>query len=402
MTSKMSKLTCTKCHHEITSRQYLTCAECQQTYDLPCANVLDKRSYRLMTSEHKMNWRCTACITQHNSPNVTLRKPSILTETIETDDSSTEELTNENQSIYGDTIHSPACDPKMRTDSTQILEQISQLLDQKLENNKKEILSQIKIDIRSLIQDEIKQTMLTIKNETTDRINNMASDQKKLECTIESLTKKIQDLEIQCNRLKINFENRQENLKHTNKSTFIDNSKKIVLYGLDEPRQENENELYSRVVTIFGEMMNVNLEGYIEELTRLGRRGYRRPIVIELISKRMANYILRNRHAFSRSGLAATEYLDNESLQKKKELGDALKLARKQGNHAIIRGNKLIINGKVYNPKNDIEISMNKSKTSDYPTIQPNLQKSPQRASRHIGVDINNDSGKKLNSSFRK
>lgn len=111
-------------------------------------------------------------------------------------------------------------------------------------------------------------------------------------------------------------------------------------------KRENENELYMRIANVFRGILNVNIEGYIESLHRLGKRGNRRPIVIELISKRMSQYILDNCRSFQGTGLAISRYLDTEGINKRRELIVLLQEARKQGKNAVIRNNTLLINGK--------------------------------------------------------
>ncbi|CAG9790052.1 unnamed protein product [Diatraea saccharalis] len=134
----------------------------------------------------------------------------------------------------------------------------------------------------------------------------------------------------------------------TNKENYYNSEyeKKIVIYGLRENFEENEYDLHEKVETIFYNTMNVDLSGYIEDLKKLGKRGSRRPILMELISKRMVRYILRNAKYFKNSGLYICEYLSERSLQEKRLLRNSLLEARKKGLHAVIQNNTLIINGK--------------------------------------------------------
>lgn len=114
--------------------------------------------------------------------------------------------------------------------------------------------------------------------------------------------------------------NPQNNIRDTldNVLPRRDNSKLLVLYGLNEYPHESEYELHDRIIRIFHEIINVNLTGYIEDLQRIGRRGWRRPIVIELLSKRMAKYLQNNVNCFKNSGLWLSEYLDEKGLNTRK------------------------------------------------------------------------------------
>lgn len=112
-------------------------------------------------------------------------------------------------------------------------------------------------------------------------------------------------------------------ITYTNNNQILEseNCKKIVLYGLEE-YPEYETDLYNRVISVFRNILEVDLTGYIEELSRLGRKGYKRPLVIEIISKRMTKYILQNKHYFRNTGLAISEYLCRDEMESRRKLRD--------------------------------------------------------------------------------
>lgn len=123
-------------------------------------------------------------------------------------------------------------------------------------------------------------------------------------------------------------------------------SKKIVLYGLTENYNETVFDLCDRVSHVFQEIMNINIDPYIEDIKRTGRNGYKRPLAIEFISKRMTKYIFDNAREFKNTGLAVGPFMDKKALQQRYELRHKLRIARQNGDHAVIRDNKLYINGK--------------------------------------------------------
>ncbi|KOB58247.1 putative Iodotyrosine dehalogenase 1, partial [Operophtera brumata] len=97
-----------------------------------------------------------------------------------------------------------------------------------------------------------------------------------------------------------------------------DNKKIIVLYGLTEYHNENENDLEKRVTSMFMDVMNIDLTGYVEETIRMGKYGRRRPIRLEIISKRMTKYILNNARQFKSTGVYVSEYLSGQALEDKR------------------------------------------------------------------------------------
>ncbi|KAL4704978.1 hypothetical protein ACJJTC_005464 [Scirpophaga incertulas] len=117
---------------------------------------------------------------------------------------------------------------------------------------------------------------------------------------------------------------------------------------LDKKLEENKISILTEIKHALDDILNVDLTGYVEELTRIGRKNLpRRPIVIELTSKSMVKYLLQNSRFFRNTGLSISEYLDEAALQARKHLQLHLRAARNDGHHAIIRDNKLIIDGKI-------------------------------------------------------
>lgn len=375
--------TCAGCLHEITGRQYMICSLCNKTYDLLCANVPEKRYFNTMTLEHKQKWKCQNCIckqpkmnnintpikplTQDDVANITQRKhlkSPVPIETYDRSESSVEEHYLDDRSILGDTINSTTTRTSPPETSITIV-QISELLDIKLETYEKKIITQISSEIRNLIKEEIEKSILNLKTEMISHIDTIATEQINLKIKIDCLEEKVLFMETQRNQLENKIQDLQKDVCDMKRlpPTSVDNGRKFVLYGLDEYKWEHDDELYDRILNILYDIMNINLEGYIEDIHRLGKKGYRRPIVVELTNRRITKNILQNYRAFTGTGMAVTEYLDGELMEKRKELGKILQEARRQGKHAVFARNKLIINGKEYIPNKKEELDMNVNTT---------------------------------------
>ncbi|KOB70050.1 putative endonuclease-reverse transcriptase [Operophtera brumata] len=181
--------------------------------------------------------------------------------------------------------------------------------------------------------------MKKVQDEVEQRTSTLMNEQKTIKEQIVCIDKKIENIEEQLYNL--------------------NSSKKIVLFGLAEDYYETENYLYDQVSRAFQEIMNININPYIEEIKRIGKRGHNRPLAIELISKRMTKYILENAREFKNTGLSAGIFMDGNKLQERNELRKHLVLARKNGDHAIIRNDKLIINGKEFQNTDTPKESLN-------------------------------------------
>lgn len=227
---------------------------------------------------------------------------------------------------------------------------MEKLLDKKLESNKESLL----LELKCTLVNEIK---ITITNEIHQNISRLFMEQKSLQKEIGTIKTFIANLEAENIKLLAQIkqlENKlaltlpHENVKMCDCKEMIEeanNSKKMVLYGLNEYGRENQHELHDRVIHIFQEILNTNLLGYIEDLTRIGRRGYRRPLVIELLSKQKPKYLLQYKKYFKDTGLAITEYLNEKPLLLRNTLRKKCIEARRNGHHALIKNNILFING---------------------------------------------------------
>ncbi|KAL4716427.1 hypothetical protein ACJJTC_015855 [Scirpophaga incertulas] len=60
----MATKSCSGCLQVIKNRQFLSCCTCGGYYDIQCANVSENRFRNTLTGEHRLNWKCAACISR--------------------------------------------------------------------------------------------------------------------------------------------------------------------------------------------------------------------------------------------------------------------------------------------------------------------------------------------------
>lgn len=409
MAQSQANVKCGGCLVIIPDKQRLTCSACNLTYDLDCANVSTQRFYNTLTAEHRRKWVCQACICKRpktnnantpvrqqqsflphrsnisNSPsnmNVTLRKkttiPSALEDSILTASNQSignmvsETLENliQNESltdvsIVGNTLHEEELvfqddNPDTKGAQTAIINHVSKLLnnfykdikssfDTKLDDIKCE-LEELRLAITSNSKDEKKAQGVAEPHNLAqvDKTQQRRHEQEELKIK-ESIT----SLEIRKSELQNEIQELQKAINNPrpaadtplNTNITSDKRKTIVLYGFEEPPQEDLNELHDRIVYAFQQILNMDLSGYIEDIQRVGKRRNRRTIMVELLSKNMTRQILHNRHCFKDTGIAVSECLNEESLQHRRKLIEILIKARREGNRANIINNKLYING---------------------------------------------------------
>lgn len=375
---------CAACHKQIGIKELIECTTCIGKYHHTCVNI-SVNQFKSQRQDLERLWVCPECemSTKRRGPksdstpvrnrNLGLNEPEISVSekehddkntgchTPSTDDASTQpnaqqiphnedsessEALNTQNPIDDATKHNTT----NRDNNAAILQSFSKLLEQ---NNIK-ILS----GIRDTIHTEIGKAINKIKEEFSNSIGELTGNQKNLQNQIKKIDERLKTLENQNTKLKQEIDElknleHQAQTQHNRTLCCSENSKKIVLHGLPEHYYETEQELHHQVIQIFRDILNVDLLGYIEETKRIGkfRRSQNpRPLEIELISKRMCKYVLDNTGYFKNTPLAISEFLDANELQERKLLREKLKIARQNGSHAIIRDNKLVIDGQIVSP----------------------------------------------------
>lgn len=346
---------CSACNQNIIyERDILKCTSCATNYHYACLNITS--AYYLDNMfELKKSWKCPPCsnVSRRNRNDDTpvrqqYPSPSMNDTSMMFDESTTEDTlnnaqvsTNNQNYIYKTPTNNT---PTTNLENRDILQQISKLLEVKLEENRRSMLS----DLTKKMDEKIEYMTNKLYTEMTKKTDDIQKDQTTMKIDIEHTNKKIESLYLENKKLQEEIQQLKDIVQASNQHQNTDNSKKIVLFGLNEPDYETEQKLYYQITSIFQNLMNVDLTGYIETLSRIGRKNQpRRPIIIELLSKQMTKYILHNSQLLRNSGLSISEYLDRNTLQHRKTLQAQVKAARNDGHQATIRNNKLQIDGHI-------------------------------------------------------
>lgn len=363
---------CAGCHEYIPDRRFLTCSSCFKNYDLECTNVAEKRFY-LMSAENKLSWMCPECLSnkpKHDNTNTPIGQRATCYPDDELDQqmrlsnithrhkttlrpNDADSLCLDDSPPKGNTI---SLDSTINTEGT-LLSEIRELRAQvtiqskKQEERDQELSTTIKL-LQATIVSITKQNTLSeeelksVKTETfnnTKRINDLEEENTKLKILInkyieDRTTGKTPDTNTasyanatpqkQCNKNNRNI----EKLQPKNTTNY---NKTIVLYGLMESRHETEFELEDRIVNVFYDITGVDLTGYIEEVSRIGRHGNRRPLKVELLSKNTTKCLLKCVMNFRNTGLWLSEYLDENGLRQRKEDRENRRMSKQYYNKTL-------------------------------------------------------------------
>ncbi|CAH0596423.1 unnamed protein product [Chrysodeixis includens] len=374
---------CAGCKQELTTNEHLICLFCNYGYDLECANVPRDFFKKSMTLDQKKSWKCHDCrckmpkLDNTNTPiranpmimqqvltpceenNITIRKQSSQPKNYDT---SFEDL-----SLLGDTQQITEKPPSNCIQTELTLQNLSEMIMIKLKENNESIIS----DLRSTIQIEINKAIskLTEDFELKTTYLSKQNDQRKQE--LEKVNTKIENLTKENEKLKQEILELKYISPPPGLQCMENNLKKIVIYGLAEHPKEPEPILHDRLIAMFRDILQVDLTGYIEDMYRVGKNSARtRPLVIELISKRMVKYLLNNSHYFQNTRISLSEYLDENARKEREQLREEMMKARKKGLYAVIRNNQLYIEGKVIvnnreNNKNEKHDTLNRTQNEE-------------------------------------
>lgn len=345
---------CMACHSHINISDILKCNKCRGDFHYACVGI-QKATFVNKSHELERTWTCPECSM------LTRRRPKnddtpVRSQKLDDTNMSVDERLCEGHSVSGDTLNTNVCSPssphQCLKQLTPTLEQIGNLLDEKLSAHTKFLLSEMAA-LKSTVKTDILLALNEFKLEITNETKTLSLEQEKIRAVTEELNNKIRKLESEKKVFEQQLANLQEKIIITPNDSYTlscecEVTRKFVIYGLEEYQHETDSDLHDRIVDLFGNILNINLMGYIEEIRRIGRVGYRRPLMIELISKKITKYILHNTRHFRNTGIDISEFLDKKSVQDRKKMVDILREERKKGKHAVIRNNKLYIEGKEY------------------------------------------------------
>lgn len=314
-----------------------------------------------MTKEHKDQWKCQSCVckqpksgnlgtpvrtsdrydnTDQNTEvqNITLRRKH----STQAQKNNTIEQDSEDSIILGDTL------PE-QTISQITLQQLSSMISEKLSENNNAIITQL----QTTIQIEIKKATTQFKNDFKQEIDILHTQNSQRKLEIENISKKIEKLEREAKKMQTEI-SEIVYISGTPKKHYKqeENMKKLVLYGIEEYQHESEHELHIRLIDMFREKLHIDLLGYIEDTQRIGKyRGKNRPLIIELLSKRMVKYILNQNNYLRKNKIAISPMLNENQKEERKAMFEEMRIARNKGLHAIIRDSQLYIQGRRINVK---------------------------------------------------
>lgn len=157
------------------------------------------------------------------------------------------------------------------------------------------------------------------------------------------------------------MQNDVENLKRKNEyyeSLF--KRRNFIMYGVHEHQQETFEDLRKSLLHIFNVVMQSDVTFLeIDNCYRLGKRNKNcRPILVKCLTEWRKNEMMNRQHLLKRTGIYLEHDLTKEQIQRRRENIFQMKEFRNQGRHAVVRKDKLIVNGALWNESQSPVLNM--------------------------------------------
>lgn len=123
----------------------------------------------------------------------------------------------------------------------------------------------------------------------------------------------------------------------------------IVMYGIPEEEEERGEKTTGKVLHVINSVMEQNVQEYeIDSCVRLGRRNSKylgRPVLIKFTTEWRKREILRRGHMLKGRKVFVDEDHTKEVMERRKQLIPMMMQMRKENKHAILKKDKLYVNG---------------------------------------------------------
>lgn len=163
----------------------------------------------------------------------------------------------------------------------------------------------------------------------------------------EKLSKELQEAQEQIRFLESENLSLRQKLRSIERKSLKYN---LIVYGLAETGRNNNLDTRKQIEALFLDKLEIDLDPYdIRNCYRLGQNTEKtRPILVEFLSNFTRSVILRNRTKLKGTKIFIQEDLTFEDRQERKILVEKLKEAKEKNIPAILKGNKLVIEGRTY------------------------------------------------------
>lgn len=129
----------------------------------------------------------------------------------------------------------------------------------------------------------------------------------------------------------------------------LNREKNIIIFGIKE-EEKSRNELENICLELLNKTLKIDTSIFeVDNLYRKGNKGQgkTRPILMKFTSRRKVIDILSNKKYLKETNIVISEDFPKEIIEERKQLIPLMKEFRKEGKHAIIKYDRLYVDGKL-------------------------------------------------------
>lgn len=145
-------------------------------------------------------------------------------------------------------------------------------------------------------------------------------------------------------------------------------SKNIVVKGVLDEERENENTTKEKIGIVMQKIgVCIEEERDIDDIRRIGkyRNDRNRPILVKLTKSSTRSKILKSARELKGTEIWIDEDFPKNIQEERRTLIPQLKMARDKGYRAVLKYNKLVIDGEIYGPGKDEQSNITRHKEGE-------------------------------------
>lgn len=165
---------------------------------------------------------------------------------------------------------------------------------------------------------------------------------------LDFVMREIKEMKEENKNLRERVVKQEERIQHLEREV---RKKNLIIKGIVDGEGEDENETRDKIVAVVQKIgVDIDVKGDVDEVRRIGkyRPQQKRPILVKLTKESTRRTVLKNAKKLKGTDIWIDEDYPREVQEERRRLMPRMKEARENGCKAIVKYNKLIINGEVH------------------------------------------------------
>ncbi|KAI5701767.1 hypothetical protein M8J76_007424 [Diaphorina citri] len=163
-----------------------------------------------------------------------------------------------------------------------------------------------------------------------------------------NMNEKLQPLVKEVTEMKQKVQNLEKNIEiNMSRINKIEKKRNLIIFGLEQEEEEDPTMLEEKLLQLFKEKLNIKVETFeIDFIKRFGKAKDKKPIVVGLTTWKRKISILTQTPKLKGTNIVIKEDFPKDVIEIRKKLYPQMKTYREQNRKAILKYDKLYVDGK--------------------------------------------------------